>query len=183
MYLFSRFFFLSLLGVFCFSGSLGATTSLSAAELEPPKAWAVFQEPDYGTTLYYPSNWFEPAGMKDESFIFTSKNDDAVLSLKVIFDDQRTGAAATVSQLKTGTGAHRITDIQSGEMWYELKMVPTPETQIFSRTLYSCKERVVSQVSLTYPKASASSYEKMLKKMKRRFSQGVGVKTPVRECS
>lgn len=183
MYQFSRLFFLSLLGVFCFFGSLSPATSLSAAELEPPKAWAAFQEPDYGTTLYYPSNWFEQAGTKDDSFIFTSKNDGAVLTLKVIFDDQRTGAAATVSKLKTGTGAHRITDIQSGDMWYELQMVPTPETQLFSRTIYSCKERVVSQVSLKYPKASAASYEKMLKKLKRRFSQGVGVKTPVRECS
>lgn len=183
MYLFSRFFFLPLLAVFCFFPLLSNAAESPSSQLEPPKAWAAFQEPDYGTTLYYPSNWFEPAGMKDDSFIFTSKNDDAVLSLTIIFDDQRTGAAATVAKLKTGTGAHRITDIQSGEMWYELQMVPTAETQLFSRTLYSCKERVVSQVSLTYPKASAKSYEMMLKKLKRRFSQGIGVKTPVRECS
>lgn len=163
------------------------------ASLPPPQSWTAFQESDYGATLYYPSNWFSKAKKNNEFVIFTSINDKAVLSFRTFFDPLRTGADETVSKLKAGVGAHRILKLKQGEMWYEAKLngdtgvVPqggTPPKMItFVRRVYSCKERVVSQISLTYPSSSAAQYEAMLKKMVRRFQQGVGSKTPIRECS
>ncbi|GJL99872.1 MAG: hypothetical protein DHS20C07_15520 [Methyloligella sp.] len=161
--------------------------------LPPPQSWTAFQESDYGATLYYPSNWFSKAKKNNKFVIFTSLNDKAVLSFRTFFDPLRTGADETVSKLKAGVGAHRILKLKQGEMWYEAKLngdtgvVPqggTPPKMItFVRRVYSCKERVVSQISLTYPSSSAAQYEVMLKKMIRRFQQGVGSKTPIRECS
>lgn len=186
---FTTFLFISLI-LFIESSSVVADEK---ASLPPPQSWTAFQESDYGATLYYPSNWFSKAKKNKKFVIFTSLNDKAVLSFRTFFDPLRTGALETVSKLKTGVGAHRILNLKQGEMWYEAKLngdasvVPrtdTPPKMItFVRRVYSCKERVVSQISLTYPSSSAAQYETMLKKMIRRFQQGVGSKTPIRECS
>ncbi len=152
--------------------------------LPAPHGWSAFQDPSYGATIYYPSNWFAPPVKKADGYEFASLNKDgAVLFLKTEFDELRTGAKATVDKLKSGTGAHRITDVQLGEMWYEMMLTPSPIMKQVTRVLYSCKERVVNAVTLIYPASRAKAYEAMLVKMKRRFSSGIGVKTPVRECA
>ena len=152
--------------------------------LPAPKKWTAFQEPKYGATLYYPSNWFGAGVLKNGGYEFTSlQNDGAVLFLKTSFDQLRTGAPATVKKLKSGTGAHRIKDIQAGDMWYEMRLSPRPGTTQITRVRFTCKERIVSAVTLIYPEASALAYESMMKKLRRRFSVGIGANTPVRDCS
>lgn len=191
MSLFSRYILRSLgMAIIGFS-SLGVLNAENKGDLPTPKSWAAFQESDYGATLYYPSNWFVKSETKDGYVIFSSLNDKSSLSFRTYLDPARTGAAETVSKIKSGTGSHRILHLKQGEMWYEILLnganPPAVNEKsgmlVFSRTIYSCKERVVSQISLTYPASSAKSYEAMLKKMVRRFQQGVGSKTPVRQCS
>jgi|GEM_PF-6870199 len=167
--------------------------SKDKGSLPPPQSWSSFQESDYGATLYYPSNWFSDAKKMGEFVTFASLNDKAILSFRTFFDPLRTGALDAASKLKSGVGAHRVLKVKIGAMWYEAQLngdvlaLPhsktPPEMITFVRRVYSCKERVVSQISLTYPSSSAAQYEAMLKKMVRRFQQGVGSKTPVRECS
>ena len=149
-----------------------------------PLSWKAFQEPKYGAVLYYPANWFRAGVAKNDGFEFaSSRGDGALLFLKTSLDPLRTGAAATVQKLKSGTGAHRILDIQSGEMWYEMRLAPRPGLVQVTRVLFTCKERIVSAVTLIYPEAQTEAYEAMLKKLKQRFSVGVGAETPVRECA
>ena len=152
--------------------------------LPAPKEWTAFQEPKYGATLYYPSNWFGIGITKNGGYEFASlHNDGALLFLKTSFDQLRTGAPATVEKLKSGTGAHRIKDIQAGDMWYEMRLSPRPGMAQVTRVRFTCKERIVSAVTLIYPEAHAEAYEGMLRKLKRRFSVGIGTNTPVRDCS
>jgi len=182
-----KFDYLVLSIAFTLSLIIYAPSSFAQDDLQTlpaPLGWASFQDPSYGATLYYPSNWFGPPQKKSGGYEFTSLHkDDAVLFLKTEFDELRTGAQATVAKLKSGTGAHRITNVQQGEMWYEMALTPSPSLKQVTRVLYSCKERVVSAVTLIYPAAHAKAYEAMLVKMKRRFSAGIGVKTPVRDCA
>ena len=157
---------------------------LLAKGASTPLSWRAFQEPKYGAVLYYPANWFHEGVAKNGGFEFaSSRGDGAVLFLKTSLDPLRTGAAATVQKLKSGTGAHRIKDIQSGETWYELRLAPRPGLMQVTRVLFTCKERIVSAVTLIYPAEQAEAYEAMLKKLKKRFSVGVGTETPVRSCS
>ena len=175
---------------------LGGSSSVFAEEkgsLPAPKSWAAFQEADYGATLYYPSNLFSEPQKNGDYITFSSLNDKAILTFRTYFDPLRTGANETVKKLKTSLGAHRLISLKQGEMWYEAELngdeyvLPgeeaKPKLMSFIRTVYSCKERVVSQISLTYPSASAEHYKAIIEKMVKRFQQGVGAKTPVRECS
>ena len=68
-------------------------------------------------------------------------------------------------------------------MWYEMRLSPRPGTTQITRVRFTCKERIVSAVTLIYPEASALAYESMMKKLRRRFSVGIGANTPVRDCS
>lgn len=159
-------------------------TAVAKGNLPAPNSWAAFQDQKYGATLYYPSNWFSPAQLTRDGFLFASLHEDgAKLFLKTEFDELRTGAAEVVAKLKSGTGAHRITDIQLGDNWYEMRLTPSPSMQQVSRVSFSCKERIISAVTLIYPIANAVAYEAMFAKLKRRFSVGIGAETPVRACS
>lgn len=134
--------------------------------------------------MYYPSNYFKPGTLKADTYEFSSRFDDgAKLYLKVNFDPLRTGAEATVTKLKSGSDSARITNIQFGNMWYQMRLKPAPAMEQVTRVIYTCKERIVSTITLLYPVTQAKTYEKMLTKLKRRFSIGIGMKTPVRECS
>lgn len=170
--------------ILTFWTAIGLLGEAGHAEGQRPLSWAAFQDPRFGATLYYPASLFQPGLIKEGGYEFTSSIEDgARLFLKTSFDPLRTGAAATVAKLKSGTGAHRIQDIQSGEMWYEMRLAPGPGLVQVTRVLFTCKERIVSAVTLIYPAAKKSLYEKVLSKIKRRFSVGVGAETPVRDCS
>ncbi len=170
-----------------------STLAEDKGNLPPPKSWAAFQEADYGATLYYPSNWFSEPKKQGNFFTFASLHDEAILTFRTYLDPLRIGAEETVKKLKTTLGAHRIISLKQDAMWYEAELngdeyvlpghAAKPVLKTFIRTVYSCKERIVSQISLTYPTSSAEHYEPMLKKLVRRFQQGVGAKTPIRECS
>lgn len=161
--------------------------------LPAPQTWTAFQETDYGATLYYPSNWFAEPEKKGNFFTFASLHDDAILTFRTYLDPLRIGAEETAKKLKTSLGAHRIISLKQENMWYEAELngdeyvlpghAAKPVLKTFIRTVYSCKERIVSQISLTYPTSTGEQYEAMLKKLIRRFQQGVGSKTPVRDCS
>lgn len=223
----SRFLAVSatVLGIFSaglfFAGDCTAETQVKQGQMPKPSNWSAFQEPDFGTIVYYPSNWFQPespegqkkyassegalsfeqlaleelagvdaaavSGIEQLNFyVFTSLNDTARLIVSTHFDPLRTGAEAAASKLREGENAAQFTAVDTGGMWHEERMTLMQAGEamsLFSRTLYSCKERIVSQVTLIYPTASAADYEPMIAKLKRRFSQGVGAKTPVRECS
>lgn len=154
-----------------------------AAELPAPKGWSAFQDPKLGATLYYPENWFEPSGQEDGAYVFTSRNDDARLILKSFIDDMRTGAAATITTFQETPEAALISKIDSGDNWYELTGKTDDGLNRYTRVVYSCKERVVTEMTMLYPAASAEAYAPVLKKMKRRFQSGIGTETPVRQCS
>ena len=175
---------------------LGKSSTVLAEEkgsLPPPQSWTAFQEADYGATLYYPSNWFSKAEKKGEFFTFASLHDKAILTFRTYLDPLRTGAEETAKKLKASLGGHRLISLKQDTMWYEAELngdeyvLPgeeaKPVLKTFIRTVYSCKERIVSQISLTYPTVSAEHYEPIIKKMVQRFQQGVGAKTPVRDCS
>lgn len=217
--------FATVLGIFSFGlifpDAAMADPLMKQGQLPKPSDWSAFQEPDFGTVVYYPSNWFRPesseeskentasndalspeqlaleqlAGVDSDAsgdveqlnfYVFTSLNDNARLMVSVHFDPLRTGAEAGVAKLREGANAAQFTALEAGGMWHEERMAVQRAgvaMSVFSRTLYSCKERIVSQVTLIYPATSAAQYEPMIAKLKRRFSQGVGAKTPVRECS
>lgn len=181
---------------FCSILLLGKSASVLAEEkgsLPPPHSWTAFQEADYGATLYYPSNWFSRAEKKGEFFTFASLHDKAILTFRTYLDPKRTGAEETAKKLKASLGGHRLISLKQEATWYEAELngdeyvLPgeeaKPVLKTFIRTVYSCKERIVSQISLTYPTVSAEHYEPIIKKMVQRFQQGVGAKTPVRDCS
>ena len=155
-----------------------------AAGMPAAKGWAVFQEARYGATLYYPSNWFGGGESKEGGQLFPSLlTNGASLFLITELDPLRTGAAATIKKLKASPGGHRIETLESGADFYELRLSPSPGFQQVTRVVYTCKERIVSTVTLIYPQAESAAYEAMFLKLKRRFSVGVGMETPVRDCS
>ena len=157
---------------------------LLADEAQPKVlSWAGFMEPDYGASIYYPSNLFGEANLVDGNYVFKAKKGTAKLILKTYLDPLRTGAEETVSKLKNSKGAHRIIDIKTGDMWFEMVGQDGPDGLVFMRTVYSCKERIVSQFNLIYSKSEKAIYEKVLDKMRKRFQAGVGAKTPIRQCS
>jgi hypothetical protein len=160
--------------------------SLSAAEVtQPPqpKGWSAFQDPKLGATLYYPANWFEPKGLNEGVYRFASLNDGGELRLKSYLDELRTGAEATVNAIKAAEGSELIRSIEFGDNWYELSGKTAEGLNRYSRVVYSCKERVVTEITLLYPPDSAAAYKPVIEKMKRRFQSGIGTETPVRECS
>ena len=169
------------------SGFVAAITMMlsvaMAAELPKPKGWSAFQDPKLGATLYYPENWFEPKGLVDGAYIFASRHGDGKLILKSFLDGMRTGAAATITTFKDTPEAALISKIDSGDMWYELTGKNEAGLNRYTRVVYSCKERVVTEMTLLYPAAQAEAYAPVIEKMKRRFQSGVGVETPVRQCS
>ncbi len=164
---------------------LFSSDAVKSAETQNVKAfsWSAFQEPNYGASMYYPTELFEKGSLVDGAYVFPSKNGKATLMLKTFLDPMRTGAAETVSKLKTGRGAHQIIEIKSGDMWFEMAGKNGADGLVFMKTVYSCKERIVSQFNLIYPKAEKELYEKVLVKMRKRFHAAIGAKTPVRECS
>lgn len=164
----------------------GLDRGLRAAEapgLPAPQGWAAFQDPKLGATLYYPANWFVPTGLKNGVYHFKSLNDEAHLILKSQLDELRTGAAATITTFKETPEAALISKIDSGDNWYELSGTNSEGLNRYTRVVYSCKERVVTEMTLLYPAAAAAAYAPVIKKMKRRFQSSFGTETPVRECS
>lgn len=163
----------------------GITGSLLASEhkTQKPTSWSVFQDPNYGASIYYPTGWFDEARQVDGAYLFMSKTDTARLVFKSFLDPLRVGAAETVNKLKTSHGSHRILDLKSGPMWFEMFSEADQENLIFLKTIYSCKERVVSQFNLVFPKSNRQRYEPILAKMKKRFQAGIGAQTPVNACN
>ena len=149
-----------------------------------PEGWSAFQDAKYGATLYYPANWFSKGIAKGGGTVFaTLNNDNASLYLKSELDQMRTGAAATVEKLKSGKGAHRIKYIEASDRFYEIQLEPQAGLTQITRVIYTCREQIVSTITLTYPTGQAEAYLSMFKTLKRRFSVGVGAETPVPSCS
>lgn len=170
-----------LIGVTMFLSFINPDKPVVAAEKS--LSWSVFMEPDYGASLYYPTELFGEGKSVKGSYVFNAKNGNAKLVLRTFLDPMRTGAEETVAKLKNGRGAHRIIDIKTGAMWFEMVGQDGPDGIVFMKTVYSCREQVVSQFNLIYPKTEKQIYESILPKMKKRFQAGIGTKTPVRECS
>lgn len=175
----------SALGITALREGLQWMSPAMAAEagLPAPTGWAAFQDPKLGATLYYPSNWFKAAGAQEGAYLFTSLNDAAKLTLKSHLDEMRTGAEASVTALKEAPDAALIETIESGDNWFELRGKTSDGLARYSRVVFSCKERVVTEMTLHYPPGSAEAYAPVIAKMKRRFQSGIGTETPIRECS
>lgn len=166
--------------------SMGTVVPLYADQSSVPKpdGWSVMRDPLLGSTLYYPDNWFEPQGLDNGVYSFTSKfKDGSKLTLKVFLDPMRTGAPDTVKALKAAPEASLIGEVKQGANWYEARGKTADGLLSFSRVIYSCKERVVSEMTMIYPAASARAYEAAITKMRKRFGAGIGTRTPVRQCS
>ncbi len=179
-----KYLALSLLIVLVLPTHKSQAAEVTSTELPAPTGWSAFQEGKLGATIYFPSNWFHPGSPYKMGYMFTSLHQDgAYLFLKTEIDEMRTGAAATVAKLKSMKGKHQITRIESGDMFYEISITPVPGMKQLTRVVYTCKERVVSAVTMMYPEKQAAKYEAMFAKLKRRFNVGVGAQTPVRSCS
>lgn len=179
--------FMLLMGLLPFAFVIGCSPLAKAggaAPLPAPQGWASFTDKALGATLYYPANWFGDEKLQDGAHNFASLlGNGAHLTFRAVLDSKRTGAAATVKQLQAGEAAATIIAVESGANYYEMRRALEGGMVEITRVLYSCKERVVNAVTLSFPQSQRADYEAMFKKMRRRFTVGLGARTPVASCN
>jgi hypothetical protein len=148
-----------------------ATPAAFAAE-----RWETHRNARFGYVLSYPSSVFEPQppSEKGDGQTFLSKDGRAKIVVYATVNDERFSPAQYRSTiLKQFAGYNEMDYSPRGKTWFVLSGF-RDDVIYYQKVMFSCGERVINALSVTFPRKEKKFYEGLIEVMEDSFKPGSG---------
>jgi hypothetical protein len=155
--------------MFCVAGSAATRTDVGT--------WSLHRDPEFGFSIRYPSDLFEPLESDTPSFhYFMSRDRKAKLFIGAWNNrDRQTPASVRQWLLENGQGGDDVVYDPHGRSWFVLSGYHQ-EKIYYEKVMFTCAGRVVSLFGINYPIAERKIYDAIVERMEDAF-------TPSTNCS
>ena len=147
----------------------------------PEDGWVTYVNDSLGYNFYYPSTFFEPqaiaAGTEAKTFLSPDKRAKIVVSA-VENDEGFTLAGYRAAILGEFGGYEQLDYSPKGQTWFVLSGYRGGNIY-YQKVLFSCGNRIINVLSITFPTADRDFYEGLVEVMEDNFRPGPGRNTPV----
>ena len=159
-------------------GALGSAAAGFAFPAAAQRAWTVYRNERFGTTIEYPSDRFNstqpPANGDGLRFAAADGAAFMVAAINNVLH-QRLAAIETAAVKNLARG-DRLTHREHGLNWFALS--GTRGNMIFhQRHLLSHRREIINDFEISYPAKLRSVYDPIATRMARSFRAGVGIDT------
>jgi hypothetical protein len=151
--------------------ALAVTPQASAAE-----QWSDYRNPRFGYTLSYPSSVFKPqppSEKGDGQTFITADGRAKIVVYGTINDERFTPAEYRKTILKEFAGYDQIDYSPQGKTWFVLSGY-RGDAIYYQKVMFSCGDRVINALSVTFPRAEKKFYEGLIEVMEDNFRPGSG---------
>jgi hypothetical protein len=140
------------------------------------ESWETYRNPRFGYVLSYPSSVFkaQPPSEKRDGQTYLSADGRAKIVVYGTLNDERFSPAqyrATI--LKQFAGYNEMDYSPRGKTWFVLSGF-RDDVIYYQKVMFSCGERVINALSVTFPRAEKNFYEGLIEVMEDRFKPGQG---------
>jgi hypothetical protein len=164
------------------SAALGAAVAVfcCAAIISLPtfaaETWQTYRNERFGYTLSYPSSVFTPQPPSengDGQTFLTADGKAKVVVYGTINDERFTPAQYRSTILKQFAGYTEMDYSPRGKTWFVLSGF-RGDMIYYQKVMFSCGERVITALSITFPRDEKKFYEGLIEVMEDRFKPGAG---------
>ena len=154
----------------------------AAGKYQPRAAeqWITYKNARFGYSFYYPSALFDAGQLPENGGgqTFNTKDGHA----KIVVFATSNGESFTPAQyreviLKEFGGYDRLDYSPSGQTWFVLSGY-RGENIYYQKVMFSCGNKVINALSITYPTAEKAVYERLVEIIEDHFKPGRGADTP-----
>lgn len=160
--------------------SIGSTGSDAKPTPRPGDGWITYENTRFGYRFYYPSALFK-AGELPESGggqTFTSTDGRAKIVVFATHNSENYSPAQYRNIiLKDFGGYDRMDYSPSGQSWFVLSGF-RGENIYYQKVMFSCGNRVINALSITFPTAEKPHYEELIEIIEDHFKPGRGADSP-----
>jgi hypothetical protein len=146
------------------------------ADAQQGTAWSNYTNERFGFTLSYPSSVFRPQPPSDNGDGQTFLTDDGrakVVVYATLNDEKFSPQQYRKTILKEFGGYDQMDYSPSGRTWFVLSGF-RGDAIYYQKVMFSCGNRVISALSVTFPRAEKKFYEGLIERMEDRFKPGSG---------
>jgi hypothetical protein len=150
---------------------LSHLAAASAAWAQGRAEWTPYKNPRFGYTLSYPSNVFEPKlpAEKSEGQSFVTADGRAkIIVYGAVNDENFTPAKYREYILREFGGYDQMDYSPSGKSWFVLSGF-RGENIYYQKVMFSCGERIINVLSITFPRGEKKFYEGLIEVMEDSF--------------
>jgi hypothetical protein len=158
----------------------GATGSDAKARAQPQDRWTTYTNTRFGYRFYYPSALFQAGQLPEDGGgqTFTSTDGRAKIVVYATHNTEKFSPAQYRKIiLKDFGGYDRMDYSPSGQSWFVLSGF-RGENIYYQKVMFSCGNRVINAISITFPTAEKPRYEELIEIIEDNFKPGRGADTP-----
>jgi hypothetical protein len=139
--------------------------------------WSLHRDPDFGFSIRYPSDLFEPLESDTPSFHYFMSRDRAAKLFIGAWNNRERRTPASVRQwlLENGQAGDDVVYAPHGRSWFVLSGYHQ-EKIYYEKVMFTCAGDVVSIFGINYPIAERKVYDPIVERMEDAF-------TPSPNCS
>jgi hypothetical protein len=140
------------------------------------ETWETYRNDRFGYVLSYPSSVFtpQPPSEKGDGATFLSGDGRAKIVVYATVNDERfTPAQYRSTILKQFAGYNEMDYSPRGKTWFVLSGF-RDDVIYYQKVMFSCGERVINALSITFPRAEKKFYEGLIEVIEDRFKPGSG---------
>jgi hypothetical protein len=149
---------------------------IAALPARAAETWDTYQNTRFGYRLSYPSSVFRPQPPSDKGDGQTFQTADGKAKIVVygtINDERFTPAQYRKTILQQFEGYNQMDYNPQGKTWFVLSGF-RGDTIYYQKVMFSCGDRVINALSITFPRNEKKFYEGLIEVMEDRFKPGVG---------
>ena len=144
--------------------------------LRAAESWTTYQNPRFGYTLLYPSSVFSPSRPSEDGggeVFLTSDGRAKIVVYGALNDERFTPTEYRDTILKQFAGYDKMDYSPRGKTWFVLSGF-RGDMIYYQKVMFSCSDRVINAMSITFPKAEKKFYEGLIEVMEDNFKPGAG---------
>jgi len=147
---------------------------------KPEDRWITYKNARFGYRFYYPSALFEPGKLPENGGgqTFTSVDGRAkIVVFATLNSENFSPAQYRKIILKDFGGYDRMDYSPSGQSWFVLSGF-RGENIYYQKVMFSCGNRVINALSITFPTAEKPHYEELIEIIEDNFKPDRGTDSP-----
>lgn len=140
------------------------------------ETWQTYRNERFGYTVSYPSSVFtpQPPSENGDGQTFLAADGKAKIVVYGTINDERfTPTQYRSTILKEFAGYNEMDYSPRGKTWFVLSGY-RGDMIYYQKVMFSCADRVINALSVTFPRAEKKFYEGLIEVMEDRFKPGVG---------
>ena len=163
-------------GVFAAAPEAQAQLAWKKAQAQSRQVWTNYQNPRFGFTLSYPSSVFtpQPPPESGDGQTFLTNDGRAKVVVYATANDERFSPQDYRTTILKDFGGYEHMDYSpTGKTWFVLSGY-RGDTIYYQKVMFSCGNRVITALSVTFPRTEKPLYEGLIEVMEDRFRPGSG---------